>query len=102
MIIAADVQRCGVPRLTDGQPCQWRTGGTRCPVHQEAGTADPACAALAEVVRGIAASTRSGTPAGKAARQLVRVLAAATSPQEARRAVEGVLDLVVRAPSAGL
>ena len=97
MTITADVQCCGAPRLTDGQPCRWRTGGVRCPVHQETVAADASCTVLAEVVRSIAASAQSGTPAGKAARRLVRIVAAAASPQEARRAVEAVPDPAVRA-----
>jgi hypothetical protein len=102
MTIAADVQRCGAPRLTDGHPCRWRTRGSRCPVHQETVAADPSCTVLAEVVRNIAANTRSGTPAGKAARQVVRVVAAATSPRDARRAAGAVVDPAVRASVARL
>jgi hypothetical protein len=89
----ADVRRCGVPRLADGKPCRWRVyDGDRCPAHQGIGEPVPECARLADKAHRIAAVTAARSPGGQTARQLVKILSAAASREDAWRAVEGTSD----------
>lgn len=79
--------RCGRARLSDGRPCQQRTGGGPCQIHQELPGPAHDALAVTNVVRAFATAARDGSDAQRAARHLVKILSAAESLEEARAAV---------------